>query len=353
MTSTTLPNHYEMLGLTPAASEEEIARAFARQMSLFRAWPMAAAAQMSIAYETLRHPAKRRDYDASIGLPPPEPPRSPRAVTGHMHFIPAAPAVERTMLEPAPAPAKSRRVDTEARTAAAIAASLREPEARSQPRPEPRIPEFLELPRDAQPLREEPVRHAWRRPAMVMAALVGGVGLIGAWAGSVAGTDAQEEQVTVPVPKARTQPASVAPPVTQSPVVAEAEHDTPIALAAIRTKRPDPPRQAAASPDRLSDVSRSLHRYYETTAPDGTNEIAVAPSAAEAEAASPEAVPAKMPLSNATIARTIGRIGYACGEVASTNAVEGASGVFKVTCTSGHSYQAKPVHGRYRFRRLD
>jgi hypothetical protein len=26
--------------------------------------------------------------------------------------------------------------------------------------------------------------------------------------------------------------------------------------------------------------------------------------------------------------------------------------VFKVTCTSGDSYRAAPIHGRYRFKRL-
>ena len=60
-----------------------------------------------------------------------------------------------------------------------------------------------------------------------------------------------------------------------------------------------------------------------------------------------------MPLPKATIARTIGRIGYACGQVASTSAIEGEGpGVFKVTCTSGHSYKAAPVRGRYHFSRM-
>ena len=82
----------------------------------------------------------------------------------------------------------------------------------------------------------------------------------------------------------------------------------------------------------------------------------LAPIAAAAEPAAdpgpaPEAVAATLPLPKAVIARTIGRIGYPCGQVASTSAAEG-SGVFTVTCTSGHSYRAAPVHGRYRFRRL-
>jgi hypothetical protein len=58
-----------------------------------------------------------------------------------------------------------------------------------------------------------------------------------------------------------------------------------------------------------------------------------------------------MPLPNRVIARTIQRIGYPCGQVAST-VPGGAQGVFTVTCTSGHSYQAAPVRGRYRFRRV-
>jgi hypothetical protein len=61
--------------------------------------------------------------------------------------------------------------------------------------------------------------------------------------------------------------------------------------------------------------------------------------------------PAAMPLPDSVVARTIGRIGYACGEVASTTAVDGAPGVFKITCTSGHSYRAAPVRGRYHFKR--
>lgn len=64
------------------------------------------------------------------------------------------------------------------------------------------------------------------------------------------------------------------------------------------------------------------------------------------------ALPAKLPLPNTLVARTIERIGYACGAVASATALEGDEpGMYKVTCTSGQSYQARPVHGRYHFRR--
>ena len=71
-----------------------------------------------------------------------------------------------------------------------------------------------------------------------------------------------------------------------------------------------------------------------------------------AESAPAAVTAAKLPLPNAVVARTIGRIGYACGQVASTTALEGGEpGAFKVTCTSGHSYRAAPVRGRYHFRR--
>lgn len=64
------------------------------------------------------------------------------------------------------------------------------------------------------------------------------------------------------------------------------------------------------------------------------------------------AIAAKLPLPNTVIARTIERIGYACGAVASATALEGHEpGAYKVTCTSGQSYQARPLHGRYHFRR--
>ena len=71
----TRPNHYELLGLTPKATGSEIARSFAREMSMFRPHSFGGLAELSIAYETLRDPARRRAYDASIGLAPePKPP---------------------------------------------------------------------------------------------------------------------------------------------------------------------------------------------------------------------------------------------------------------------------------------
>ena len=61
-------------------------------------------------------------------------------------------------------------------------------------------------------------------------------------------------------------------------------------------------------------------------------------------------VSAEMPLPSAIVARTIDRIGYSSGQVTSTSAA-GVAGVFKVTCTSGNSFKATPIRGRYHFRR--
>jgi hypothetical protein len=77
-----------------------------------------------------------------------------------------------------------------------------------------------------------------------------------------------------------------------------------------------------------------------------------APAAVEAPAAAePPAASVAMPLAASTVARTIHKIGYPCGRVASS-APAGDSGVFIVTCSSGDSYRAAPVGGRYHFKRL-
>src|SRR3982750_2012139 len=65
-----LPNHYDVLGLSPTARDEEVKQAFAKNMSMFGARPFAAAAQVSLAFEVLRDPAKRREYDRLIGVAP-------------------------------------------------------------------------------------------------------------------------------------------------------------------------------------------------------------------------------------------------------------------------------------------
>ena len=64
------PDHYELLGLTRAASSEEIAKAFATELGLIPLRPFGNFAQVSVAYETLRDPVKRTAYDASLSPRP-------------------------------------------------------------------------------------------------------------------------------------------------------------------------------------------------------------------------------------------------------------------------------------------
>jgi hypothetical protein len=103
-------------------------------------------------------------------------------------------------------------------------------------------------------------------------------------------------------------------------------------------------RVARARPtSQLADVERQLSELPAT-----------APAQVDATRQAVEAAPvaaASLPLPNRVIARTLARIGYPCGQIASS-VPAGAAGVYKVTCTSGHSYQAAPVRGRYHFRRL-
>src|SRR4051794_37511398 len=99
------PNHYEMLGLSPTATSDEIARAFAREIGMFRVRAMGGVAQVSIAYETLRDAAKRRAYDASLGLrPEPELPRVPAAGPQFIGSTTVRP-VERLVADVVPQPA--------------------------------------------------------------------------------------------------------------------------------------------------------------------------------------------------------------------------------------------------------
>jgi DnaJ domain len=347
MTSTagtlgTRPNHYAVLGVRPTASEEEIAQAFIRQM--FSPRPMVQVAQIGAAYEVLRNPAKRRAYDASLGfqeerqgvLAKPVVAFSTRA-----RYVAAAPAItfDPPVADPLP-PAAPRA------------------EVRPEPTPEPEIEAMLAADHAERNAGER--GFGWWRPAVIAVGLVATVGLVGAWAGSVAGNDVAAEQVTVALPKAKPAAKAVAAAAVAAPKIAEARSYVPQQRVGRIRARP-------AHPDlQLEDLTKGgeakagqQHSYYTTTAADGTQEIAAADAPASTSAAAPSALvaaagaaAATMPLSNATIAHTIHKIGYPCGAVASTEAVDGQAGAFTVTCTSGQTYRASPVKGRYRFKRI-
>src|SRR5256885_11039610 len=204
----------------------------------------------------------------------------------------------------------------------------------SEARPDP-LPQGLRL-EDAE---QRPVE--WKRPAIAAGALVGVAVLIGALAGSQVGNGEASAQPELSVTAALPAPKPVAVAVSAPPA--------PFRSVEARPQRR--PRAVTARIERVPARSRlaSVEEQLSAGTPSGANPPEVNP--AEDAAAPAVETAAALPLSNATVARTIERIGYACGEVASTSAGE-AAGVYKVTCTSGQSYQAKPVRGRYHFRRL-
>jgi curved DNA-binding protein CbpA len=355
-------NHYETLGLTPSATAEEIGRAFETRMSLLRARPLDSATQVCIAYETLRDPAKRRDYDRSLGLTK-EPDRRPWAIAAQQRWAPFSASVTARPASVAPARPPEPHVttvpeleeDIDARVAS-IAASLRElakplaveerpapaPEPIAQkprePRPQVPLEQLLEEIRTAPVVREER-SFDWRRPALAAGGLLAGAAFIGGVAGLSVTHNEETAQaqpgVTVALPEAKLQATGAA--AAPAPVEGSIER---------------PAQWHVRAPARVALHRKTLEEQRAASGDQGSappDELASDPLAPQ-PAVQPLA--AKLPLPGSVVARTIERIGYSCGEVVASEA-GGAPGVFKVTCSSGQSYQATPVHGRYRFRRLE
>lgn len=331
------PDHYATLGLTPEASGEEIEQAFARE--LLRPRPFGGLAELGLAYEVLRDPVRRRAYDERLGVgavPQPEPQSATAAAWEETPYFfrarphPAEPIAERPPDPAAPEPRPF------------IAA--REPAA---PLRVPKLnPDYLIAVDHAlarhRPVSDTPERSfGWKRTAAIAGGTVLAVGLVGAWAGLEAGGDAEAQQaanaVTVALPKAGPVTSAVPAPVP-APWVAEA-----------RAAQPShPARHVVRAPVRLAPEERATEIAQRAPEQAATEPAIVDPLAPKPAAA----VAASIPLPNAVVARTISRIGYPCGAVASASAIEGEAGAFKVTCTSGHSYRAAPVGGRYRFKRM-
>jgi curved DNA-binding protein CbpA len=365
-------NHYEVLGLTPAASDGEIADAFARAMSMFRPHAVEDVARLSVAYATLRNPAKRRAYDDSLGLNPQPPPRRPPMpairFSGSARWDrlvrPAADTV------PTPAPLPEPEAPVAQKPASSPAEPVREPAKRDRsgispepsPQPErrirpsaqdePKLPEFLAVRRASEDIEPDVGDRVidWKLPAFAAGGLLVAAALAGAWAGLDAGDGGEQpakRAASIALPPLKPLPGGLdKPPATRVDRVEDLpQRAAPVSIAArpIEQHRAAPP--PTGSEERLAEISQSLESgYYDSPSmnrPDGQSATDAPPAAA-----------ATLPISNRTAARTIERIGYACGRIAATTPVEGeATGVYKVTCTSGQSYRAAPVNGRYRFKR--
>jgi len=335
-----LSNHYDILRVPRAASGDEIVEAFAAEMRAARLRPdipVARLAELSVAYETLRDPARRRAYDSSLGLdraPKPDPPRT---------------------LAPA-----------ESRVASFIASSLRDPvkpvetPATPDPVPMPLAPTPDQVAETSPPpfcqaappppggLLIDRNRATIGAGAAGLAILALAVSLPESTADRLAAASPPAQAVTVGLPPAEPVQDYVVPPEAtltrahvQEPAAApkaEAEKPPLAAPEKIDEAAASPPAAQAAMKEKAADALAPLSQQASAAA-DGSAPVAVSD--------------AKLPLPKATIARTIERIGYSCGSVASAAAVDAASGVFKINCSSGDSYRAAPVGGRYHFRRWD
>jgi hypothetical protein len=325
-------NHYDVLGLTPAARDDDIARAFARKMNAFRWHPAGASAELWIAYETLRDRIKRADYDRSLGLAPNRQSKWTMEVT-RQQWTPFI-ASDEPRQAPAAAP---------------------EPQVREEPQWEPKTDPLEPVIQDILTLgrtEKEKLRYLeakpfdWKRPAQALGGLILGAGIFGV----VLGLSARDNQ---PV---QAQSAGVGRPAAKAAATV-----MPEALAAPLATQPD---QAEPSDHFWTTVRRTPPRHRPAPAaaqhadqvPAAQNDPMASPTDAAsgdqavADPLAPSPVEARLPLPKSVIARTIDRIGYSCGEVASATA-GGAPGTFTVTCSSGQSYQAAPSHGRYHFRR--
>jgi hypothetical protein len=319
------PNYYEMLGLTRSAAGDAIAQAFAQATGTFRPHAFGGITELCVAYETLRDPVKRRAYDASLGLTPkPKIPPATRPASAHFMQRPAA------AVAPPPEPkAEPKPLEPVIRRPVQLDSSM------------PHQPAFSEVNVEFKPIE-------WKRTGTIVGGLAAAAVFVGAFAGWRSGSSVAVPGQPQRVATAARQPAK--------PLPTPSEPWVEPAPTAVEAQAKQPRRAVAAQPR----VERAAHRPQ--LVPSEAESHLIQPPADLAdrssadplapESAAAPAVAASMPLPHKTVARTIDRIGYRCGSVASATPVDGAAGVYKVTCTSGQSFQARPVDGRYRFRRL-
>jgi len=364
-TVTTRPTHYAVLGLEPTATRAEISRAFTREMSMLRPRAFGGLAELTVAHAVLSDDERRRAYDREIGIAPePEPAPKP-ALPLHTHGAGSA-SFARAGLSLAapvdrPAIALARQPDVAREPALprtrpigeALAELARAEPLVERPAPAPAVAQPVELAiADDYGDEDEAAVGAravpWRPVLIAGGGVVALVALMGAWAGW---------QSRGGVPEKATVSALLTPPNTDFTV------NDPTAAAALGSDAvPPPPSVAPRATERHREMGRKSSARIQPAPQLAEIEQQLAEPAPAEPAATPAAVPAaaaeqpasattaSLPLSNATIARTIGRIGYPCGSVASTSQILGKA--FTVTCTSGHSYRAAPVRGRYHFRKL-
>lgn len=334
--ATGVGTHYAMLGVAPDATADEIERAFTGRLTPFMAQPFGATAIAAAAYAVLRDPEKRRAYDRSIGIAP------ARVLPPGAYAYSDGPILDRSAVAtPAPEPVATPARETFMFPPAETAAQAEPPMPVGESTTGYRIP--IDLDAAFRESVASPSGEGWRNVALIAGALVLGAVTIGAWAGMNSGAAADETtgstRVELPPPAEKPFVATDTPPLVAAP---------PTAPLRASRRPPEATRSRVAAPS----IPRALDNPAPAVVVEAASEPVVGTAAAPVSEPVPPVTAAAMPLSNGVIASTIRKIGYPCGSVASTTAVDGAAGNFTITCTSGHSYRAAPVNGRYRFRKL-
>ncbi|HEV8408080.1 MAG TPA: hypothetical protein VGQ34_09105, partial [Sphingomicrobium sp.] len=306
--------------------------------------------------------------------------REPAAVPVNLSPFIGAPVIDRLnriaeRSPDAPVRPEPAQISPEPRVAAFIAASLREPADNSQQKePAPSAESSSQSPIEPpsapvdEKLEIEDGRLSIGRTGATLAAGVIGVAIL-----AFAAALPERNPDQLPVEVAQAEPGltvPIPPPTTKKDSLVAALPSATIAGGASASPGPQA-RPAHTAPQRkappatwiavnepqpaapASDQGEGQSLPSEAVAQQSSD----AASAAETPAAATDSAPAStalatLPLANATIARTIERIGYGCGRVVSATGVEGSSGVFNITCSSGDTYRAAPVRGRYHFRRM-
>ncbi|MEO6433901.1 MAG: DnaJ domain-containing protein [Sphingomicrobium sp.] len=335
-------NHYETLGVRPDATASEIERAFRNELHPFMPHVLGGVAAASVAYATLRDPAKRRAYDVANGFIIPRPPvAAAQPVVAQAGWAMGSANVLRAVPRPAGTPfiaapeecATAEPPSPPPLVIPPVPAVARAPVTRrslaDEPRPAPIILGMDEA--------EDAVIDG--RKGLLVIGAIGAVALVGGLLGWVTGSDADgvagKAAVVAAVPKAGVRDLSIITPVAIDPAL------TP-QVAAVPTARPKAVRRALPSPNETSTAA-------------ATAEVPAVPTATESgdppvDALAPRTAPPEMPLPSRTIARTIDRIGYVCGAVTATESAGG--GIYTVSCSSGQRFRASPRNGRYRFKRV-
>lgn len=386
----TARNHYDVLGLAPTATQQEIAGAFNAAMGMFGGRPTTGAMRVCQAFEVLRNPATRKAYDRRMGFtrssqlyrwPSSPAPRftAPVRVTPardrerpNMAAIPAEP--RSLVRESAPDSRAADQRAAEARVSELVASlrKLAEPTApkveergavskpapprRDPPDPKQPVEPFIEqlvaferAQRDGAGQRSS---SPWTRPASAVGGLVVGAGILGGLLGmSAIGGPDPEPSVAVQLPEARPRPVTSSPGAAVAPFQAETLGLKPVPTVRAQVATPRTrPMVAATPPSPVVEQTQPEELTAVAAEENPSKTIAADPLAPTPEEA--ELSAAKMPLPGPVVARTIRRIGYRCDQVASATAIADGPGAFLVTCSSGDSYRASPVRGRYHFRRV-